>query len=1171
MKLKIKLNFLFVLLVAFSVLLVGGTSYFTAKEALKNKTLDGLQATLNSKIKNIYHAIELRKEQAIIISGTYLLKQLQPSENKDTSLLNKIQKHIDFISNEIQLSTSSENENSLENISVLDANGNIIASTKHDLIGIKTNYENIKKLKTNSTYFSGYNYDSLTGNNNLIIYSSIINQQNEFAGGVILMFNTNTIKNICYNFEGLGRTGEIILTQKINDTAQFIIPLRNTPNTPKIIFGSEKELPTQLSLSGNTGRGSTQNYNGVEVLSVWKPMNKYGWGIALEIYAEEAYLPIVQLRNNVLFFLFITLLIAFTLSHFFSSAISRPIVKLTKIFSTISKGETPELLTINTKDELGQLALASNETIAYFNQVIQHARKLSEGNYNNNILPKSENDKLGNALQRMTENLRMFDEENKNTIWLQNAIAKLNEFIRGDLSTYEIAERSLQILVNTINAHAGVMYEFSEQTNLLKYVSGYAISNSTHVPSTIQLGEGIAGQAAKEKKMLLLNKAPHNYLKISSSLGEMQATYIVALPLVYHGNLKGVVEMATLKELNKVQLKFLDAIFEIIAIAFSSAQNRKRIQELLEESQAQTEELSAQQEELQQQTNRLMASEEELKMQQEELIQNNKQLEEKGILLEQKASELEKISRYKSEFLANMSHELRTPLNSILLLSKLLSDNSEKNLTVEQTEYSRIIHNSGNNLLQLISDILDLTKIEAGKSEMQIEPTDIRDICKNLDDTFLPLAKEKNIIYTCKPKGTIPPLIITDGFRVEQILKNIVSNAFKFTEKGSIAISVSEITAEEAKAEGLSPIKMMRFEISDTGIGIPSDVHHLIFNAFQQADGTTRRKFGGTGLGLSISKRLANILGGDITLKSKPGMGSTFTLYIPCNSSHLIITDTNTKPTQTEKDIPTIPINIDAKKVLIVEDNKEHLLALTMFLESKFFICEGVNTATEAYKMLENSEVNCIILDMDLPDAKGFEVLERIKNNTQFHNIPVIIYTGTDISQKDEHKLKKYATAIVIKTANSYQRLADELSLLSLPTNTEKKKPYTKDAALSSKTILIVDDDVRNVYALTKVLENQQMQVSSALNGKEALAFLEENQHIEIILMDIMMPEMDGYETIKEIRKNPKWKKLPIIALTAKAMLGDREKCISAGASDYLTKPVNVDQLLSLIKIWLYK
>lgn len=668
--------------------------------------------------------------------------------------------------------------------------------------------------------------------------------------------------------------------------------------------------------------------------------------------------------------------------------------------------------------------------------------------------------------------------------------------------------------------------------------------------------------------------------------------------------------------------------FQYMSIRFDITEQKKQ-QELLE---AQSEELKVQQEELQEtnaeleaQTQKLQTSEEELKAQQEELMQSNHELEEKNQLINEKNEELESASielyqkaeelalsnKYKSEFLANMSHELRTPLNSILLLSKLLSDDAEDNLTAEQKEFSSVIYNSGNGLLELINDILDLSKVESGKMEIDIENVHLNDIFKSINDLFSRLAKEKEITFLIKQENDISPTLQTDKIRVEQVLKNFLSNAFKFTEKGRVEVIVRAPDKIESKKMRINLSDFICFEVKDSGIGIPKEKHAMVFEAFQQADGSTRRKYGGTGLGLSISREIAHLLGGEICLKSEPGKGSSFSLIIPINNSIIKAVSYKseiTKPLKhgsgnergAKKDEPIfIPIDfvettIDhknirreqkkkektdgelPKKILLVDDNPIHTNAISRFIENHTKKCIIAETAKEAFQILSNEHIDCVVLDMVLPDENGYEILETIKKNKKFEKLPVIIYTGKSISLQEEKRLKQYAGAIVLKTAESFKRLSSEISLLLkiVDGNSDKKslkKPYYKDEILVNKHVLLVDDDVRNIFSITKMLEDKKMKVTSASDGNEALAILHSDKYIDLVLMDMMMPNKDGYETTIEIRNNPAMNKIPVIAVTAKAMLGDRLKCINAGANDYVTKPVDVDQLLALLRVWLYK
>jgi len=729
--------------------------------------------------------------------------------------------------------------------------------------------------------------------------------------------------------------------------------------------------------------------------------------------------------------------------------------------------------------------------------------------------------------------------------------------------------------------------------------------------------------------------------------------------------------------------------------------------------------------ELEAQTQRIQTSEEELRVQQEELLQSNQELEERTSLLEEKnqliqernldiqhkAELLEQSTKYKSEFLANMSHELRTPLNSILLLSKLMSDNKE--LDKEYIEYAEVIQSSGQGLLGLIDEILDLSKIEAGKMKLEFGDINIAEVATDMHSLFNPLAKNKQLDLVIDIDNTLTS-VNTDKMRLEQILKNLLSNAIKFTAVGKVSLTVQK---DESG-------KLVLFKVTDTGIGIPADKQGLIFEAFQQADGSTRRKFGGTGLGLSISRELAKLLGGEIELTSKENVGSEFTFALPLERNVVIQADggqdviaapiyvDRIEPVITERftvdHIPKeieddradiqpgdrviliieddtnfaktllkftrkrnykgivavrgdigiemanhyqplailldiqlpikdgwqvmeelksnpatrpIPVHIMSslevkkesllkgavdfinkpvalehmqqifqklenalsrhpKKVLIVEENKQHAEALSYFLSNYNIQTEVAGNVTQSIGALNKNEVDCVILDMGIPDKNAYETLDTIKKSPGLENLPIIIFTGKNLSKGEESRIKQYADSIVVKTAHSYQRILDEAGLfLHLVEEKEldskqKKNPSEKLGGLyevlNNKTVLIADDDVRNIFSLTKALEQHKMKVLAATDGKEALQTLKENPLVDIVLMDMMMPEMDGYETTKEIRKIPAYKQLPVLAVTAKAMMGDREKCIAAGASDYISKPVDIDQLISLLRVWLY-
>lgn len=1189
MKIIYRLFLFFLILSAIAILVTGGLSYYSAQEALREQTINGLRSTLNSRVTHIRNKIELRKEEAAIIAGTYLARQLRSDGNNDPQDIARLQQHLDYIIGNLQhatipAGTDTDAVSALEYVGVRDLNGKVIANTNHQMIGERPYLPPslIARINNEQLVFDGYAYDSLADRNFLMVYAIIRDHRdNRFAGFVVLKINNHNLKRICFDFEGLGQTGEFLLTQKEGDSIRFIIPVRNVAGPPEINFNSSRAQPTQLALTGKEGSGVVENYDGKEVLAVWRPIPELRWGISLELETDEAFAPIAQLRNRVLITLLLMagILIAFYI-FYFSRIVVTSVDKLVSVFTRISKGEVVESVEVETKDEFGKLSVAANETIAYLNRIIAHADRLSRGEYSETIHPRGESDRLGNALQKMTASLQEFDRQNRDTIWLQRAVSKVNDALRGESTLNEMADRVLRMVASDTGSALGAFYRFSEETGMLHFSAGFALPSGSKM-NEIAPGAGIAGQAALEMRIMMVSPVPRSYFKINSLLGETEPAHLIAIPLLFKGRLRGVMELGSLSPFTPLMQQYLENISEVVAVAVTTAENRKRIQELLEESQAQTEELSQQQEEMQQQTHRLMASEEELKQQQDELVENNRQLEEKSLLLQQKASELEKVSRFKSEFMANMSHELRTPLNSIMLLSKLLSNNTKENLTVEQLEFTRIIHNSGNTLLTLINDILDLTKIEAGKMELHLSKTDFRSLCNNLDENYLPLAKEKGITYTCRPGNELPEYIISDSLRLEQILRNLISNAFKFTEQGAISMEVMHLAAGEAEKETGRAEEMIRFTVSDTGIGIEPEKLEVIFEAFQQADGSTRRKYGGTGLGLSISRQIATLLGGLITVRSVPGKGSAFSLYVPVDSTGVVASESGTGVAESLRNESSVVAHTDGKpksapknaKVLIVEDNLNHRLALVKFLQSMGIECLEADSVNAALTAINSAKPGCVILDMGLPDANGYDLLESIRKNKHTSNLPVLVYTGMSLSRDDEKKLNQYADAIIIKTANSYRRLADELLLVlnRAPLGKSMPLPYIKDTALKNKTVLLVDDDVRNIYSISKLLESHGMNVITALNGTEALTQLEENREVEIILMDMMMPEMDGYTAIGKIRQHARWKKLPVIAVTARAMMGDREKCLKTGASDYVTKPVDGDQLLALIRIWLYK
>jgi HAMP domain-containing protein/CheY-like chemotaxis protein/signal transduction histidine kinase len=963
-------------------------------------------------------------------------------------------------------------------------------------------------------------------------------------------------------------------------------------------------------------------------------------------------------------------------------------------------------------------------------------------------------------INQMIANLRETTQKNTEQDWLKTNLAKFTRMLQGQRDLETVSKLILSELTPLVSAQHGVffMMETVEHDPFLKLLSTYAYRERKSLGNRFHLGEGLVGQCALEKERILLTEVPDNYVKISSGLGESTPLNVVVLPVLFEGQVTAVIELASFRRFSEIHLTFLDQLTESIAIVLNTIAASMRTEELLKQAQSLAEELQTQQKELTDTNKRLeqqaqvqQTNEELLKKQQEELQQTNEELEEQAELLalqnkeverknrdieqargllEERAEQLALTSKYKSEFLANMSHELRTPLNSLLILARLLSDNPDGNLTAKQVEYTRTIYSAGTDLLELINDILDLAKIESGTMSVDIEQVLFGDLREHLDRTFRQIALNKKLSFKIDLEAGLPKGIYTDAKRLQQVLKNLLSNAFKFTERGEVKLGV-EVVREgwSLEIEALTnSATVLAFSVSDTGIGISADKHRVIFEAFQQADGSTSRKYGGTGLGLSISREIAHLLGGEIKLTSRAGEGSKFTLYLPQTYQEseimndrdsgmdkpkaelapaisaavaapnfhlpapypspsisddreniesgdrllLIIEDDvnfarilldlaqeqgfkglvalrsdvglamarDFKPTAIMLDLnlpvmdgwtvldrlkhdPStrhIPVHIvsvedgrqrslqlgaiaylqkpvtrealskaltdikgfverPVKNLLVVEDNETQRLSIVDLIGNQDVLTTAVGSGAEALEILKSGHFDCIVLDLGLPDMTGFELIEQIKQEATLKSLPIIIYTGKELTRAEETQLKRMAETIIVKDVRSPERLLDETALflhrvqanLPEPKRQMLEQLYQTDSTLAGKKVLIVDDDMRNIFALTSMLERHQMEIVFAENGREGIAQLQNTPDIHIVLMDVMMPEMDGYETMQAIRKMPQFAALPMIALTAKAMKGDREKCIEAGASDYITKPVDTEQLLSLLRVWLYR
>ncbi len=937
--------------------------------------------------------------------------------------------------------------------------------------------------------------------------------------------------------------------------------------------------------------------------------------------------------------------------------------------------------------------------------------------------------------------------------WIKSGLVSLGARLQGDHRLEELGQRVVEFLAQRLGAKVGAAY-VTEGHGLFQRMGGYGLEDGQH-KNRVAKGEGLLGQAAQSRELLHVRDLPPSYLPITSGLGRGQPIEVVIVPALLHGAVHGLIELGFLRKLTRTDIDFLQRAAEQVALSVRSAIDRTQLETLLSETQRQSEELQAQQEELrvsneelEQQSRVLQESQAQLEAQQAELEQTNAQLEEQTQQLEYqkqqllraqdalaaKARDLELASQYKSEFLANMSHELRTPLNSSLILAKLLSDNKQGNLTPDQVRYAQTILGAGNDLLALINDILDLAKIEAGQASISVETVHVAQSVQGWVEPLRALAEDKGLRLNASVDPAVPATIESDPQRLGQVLKNLLSNALKFTEQGEVTLRV------RPQADG-----MVAFEVQDTGIGIAEHQQELIFEAFRQADGSTHRKYGGTGLGLSISRDLAQLLGGSIRVQSTPGQGSTFTLLLPVQAPeaasvpekqpvpaarpapataravpapapggtdalvlppdaelpeptalrrpgsvkddrdqleagqrtmlvieddprfarilydlaremgfqcvvahaggeglaaaleyrpHAVVLDMNLpdfsglgvldqlkrnpatrhipvhvvsvadyaqealgrgamgyalKPVKREELVQALE-RMEAKftqslrRVLVVEDDERQRESVGHLLANGDVEIVGADTARRALELLRTSTFDCMVMDLNLPDLSGYELLEQMASQDDVAFPPVIVYTGRSLTAAEEQQLRRFSKSIIIKDARSPERLLDEVTLFlhqvesALPVERRKMLQVARDrdSSFEGRTILIVEDDVRNVFALSSVLEPTGARVEIARNGREALEALERahaagGTPVDMVLMDIMMPEMDGFTAMAEIRKRTEWRRLPIIALTAKAMKDDQEKCLAAGANDYIAKPLDVEKLLSLVRVWMPK
>jgi len=975
------------------------------------------------------------------------------------------------------------------------------------------------------------------------------------------------------------------------------------------------------------------------------------------------------------------------------------------------------------KDLTGNVNLLADNLTNQVRAIAEVATAVTKGDLTRSIQVEASGEvaELKDNINTMIDNLRLTTDRNTEQDWLKTNLARFTGMLQGQRDLTTVGRMLLSELAPLVNAQQGVIYQMeTEESAGMVLLSAFADDGESGHLRRIKLGEGLVGQVAAEKRRMLITDLPDRTVPIRSGLFQSVPRNVIVLPVLFEDRVKAVIELASLGAFTASHLAFLEQLTASIGIVLNSIEATMQTEGLLKQSQQLAAELQTQQKELQQTNEQLAQKAQQLAEQNVEVERKNQEIEQARRALEEKAKELALTSKYKSEFLANMSHELRTPLNSILVLGQQLSENPDHNLTPKQVEFARTIHGAGTDLLNLISDILDLSKIESGTVSVEAEEVFFTNLLEMVARPFRHEAENRKLAFEVSSDPKLPRSLVTDSKRLQQVLKNLLSNAFKFTEHGSVKLSVK--LAEKGWSED-HPIlggaaQVVALEVSDSGIGIAPDKQRIIFEAFQQADASTSRKYGGTGLGLAISRELANLLGGEIQLKSAPGQGSTFTLYLPLTyvgpsaqqiapsdiksganlslskivvSEHpveqiaddretlqpdeavlLIVEDdphyarvlrdlahdkgfkvlvalrgaealslarefhptaisldvflpdmlgwtvlNHMKQDPTTRHIPVQMLTLDEdrqhglargafafvtkpsrpeelgmalgrikeysiprrKRLLIVEDNPAEQLSVRELLGHDDIDITVADTGADALNMVEHDSFDCMVLDLRLPDMSGFDILERLKDTPKASDLPVVVFTGKELSPDEDARLHTLARSVVVKGVESPERLLDETALFlhrvvsDLPQEKQRMldRLHRSDEALIGKKVLVVDDDMRNIFALSSVLERRGMQVLTAGTGREAISTLESTPDVAIVLMDIMMPEMDGYATMQVIRQNPSLRRLPIIALTAKAMKGDREKCLEAGASEYLAKPVNTDQLLAALRMWLHR
>lgn len=1275
-------KFKYTLIFAFSITAIAGLSY------LAYSSITSLSETINAEVGNSIGSIaDYKVEQMEVLEKERLKKLHLIAKNK------KIIEAQRFFNSNPKLSQDNEKFKQIESgvksvvadfselgayydVFLISPNGDVVYTEKRES-DYRSNlrsgrYSNTglgqvfrKTIRTKSDNWVGFSQYEPSNNEHALFVATPIFDGDEVVGVLAEQMSNQYLFDIASDYTGLGQTGEVVFAIAEMDYALVVTPLRHDRDAglqKKIIFNNDLGKPIQQALQERNGLGRGLDYRAKEVIAAWRYIPTTNWGLVVKIDVDEAFSGEAEKEMNIILALVFSIVMVAIMAFIISYFISKPI-----------------------------------------NYLVEKANLIAEGQFNQDIELSSwdEFNSLSKAFNRMVEKLRESMVSTNKELWFKAGSAKLSEVMSADQNSMTLSKNVVAVLCRYLEAQVGVVYLV--KSDVLQLSGSYGLEGESLIHDMMPCNEGVIGQVINDQQPLKLEGKGKVLMNIKSALLNTPANTEIIIPICYHHQVVAVIELAWLEAMPVKAEEFLSMSMENIALAFITSEQRTQVQRMLEDSQAQTEELQVQQEELR-------VANDELSHKSDELEEKSETLKAANVEAERQAEELANASRYKSEFLANMSHELRTPLNSLLILARSLADNDDNNLSEEEIESAAVIHDSGKHLLGLINDILDISKVESGKMQVSREPVAIDELTRSLDARFGHMALKNESKFSVNLALNLPRSFVCDGAKVNQILTNLIGNAIKFTHQGEVSLNINRDAEEICLA------------VADTGIGIPEDKQATVFEAFQQADGSTSRSYGGTGLGLSIAKNFAKVLGGRIELSSVLGEGSVFSLYLPLDAeTGLEVLNNNPTPMMANTRVEVKPIAqehhfsddrdcLDASKpalliveddpnfakvlykachqqgcqaivaaegndglalakhypidgvvldymlpgldggevlaalkadhatrdlpvhivtaldeltdiqvkgsigrtvkptsareiktvieqllqqagsrlcLLVVEDDDATFLALTKLLKSEGVDLEHAKSGKQAITLLHEDakrpesdrKYQGMIMDLGLPDTNGFDLLEVIEGDSESVLPPVIIYTGKDLNEQEQQQLERFTHQVVIKSADSSERMLEEVHVFASAVAEKTKQAASNNVVslkieagavgLDDRSVLLVDDDMRNTFALAKVLRKKGMTVHLAPGGKEALESLQQHSDIEVVLMDIMMPEMDGYEATQRIREIPEFDTLPIIAVTANAMVGDREKCIESGANDYLSKPVDIDKLLPMMQLWL--